>query len=121
MPPAHDLLAAWETFYVIVGSSAAALTGLQFVVIALVAETPGLTSEDSVAAFGTPTVVHFCLCLFVSALLSAPWASLVPVRWLLLGAATAGVLYTLVTVRRALRQRAYKPVTEDWIAERCAS
>ncbi len=31
-------LRAWETFYVIVGSSAAALTGLQFVVIALIAE-----------------------------------------------------------------------------------
>src|SRR5919201_266926 len=29
--------AEWESFYVIVGSSAAALTGLQFVVIALVA------------------------------------------------------------------------------------
>ena len=29
-------LAAWENFYVIVGSSAAALTGLQFVVMALV-------------------------------------------------------------------------------------
>ena len=31
-------LAAWETFYVIVGSSSAALTGLQFVVIVLGAD-----------------------------------------------------------------------------------
>ena len=31
-PPLND----WETFYVIVGSSAAALTGLMFVVIALI-------------------------------------------------------------------------------------
>lgn len=31
-------LVAWESFYVIVGSSGAALTGLQFVVIALIAE-----------------------------------------------------------------------------------
>jgi hypothetical protein len=31
-------LAAWESFYIIVGSSAGALTGLQFVVMALVAE-----------------------------------------------------------------------------------
>ena len=29
-------LAGWESYYVIVGSSAAALTGLQFVVIALI-------------------------------------------------------------------------------------
>ena len=31
-------LSSWESFYVIVGSSGAALTGLQFVVIALVAD-----------------------------------------------------------------------------------
>ena len=31
-------LVAWESFYVIVGSSGAALTGLQFVVMALVAD-----------------------------------------------------------------------------------
>jgi len=31
-------IVAWESFYVIVGSSGAALTGLQFVVMALVAE-----------------------------------------------------------------------------------
>ena len=35
-------LAAWESFYVIVGSSAAALTGLQFVVITLAADTKSL-------------------------------------------------------------------------------
>ena len=34
------MLAAWESYYVIVGTSAAALTGLQFVVMALVADTP---------------------------------------------------------------------------------
>ena len=51
------LFPAWETFYVIVGSSAGALTGLMFVVIALVAEFRG--SERQIEAFGTPTVVHF--------------------------------------------------------------
>ena len=112
---AHELLARWESYYVIVGSSAAALTGLQFVVIALVADTPGLGAEESVAAFGTPTVVHFCLSLFLAALLSAPWTSLTPVTWLLLAAGLAGILYTLVVVRRARRQTTYRPVAEDWI------
>ena len=115
MTSPHELLASWESFYVIVGSSAAALTGLQFVVIALIADTPGLGSEDSVAAFGTPTVVHFCLCLFVSALLSAPWQSLAPVTWLLFGSGVVGALYTLIVVRRARRQTTYKPVAEDWL------
>lgn len=113
--PAHAFLAAWESYYVIVGSSAAALTGLQFVVMALVADIPGLGNADSVDAFGTPTVVHFCLSLFVSALLSAPWLSLTPVTWLVLGAGITGVFYTLLVLRRARRQTGYTPVMEDWI------
>lgn len=112
---AHALLGNWESFYVIVGGSAAALTGLQFVVIALVADMPGLRSAESVAAFGTPTVVHFCLTLFVSALFSAPWQSLAPVRWLLLAAGLYGLIYTGIVLRRARRQTTYQPVAEDWI------
>jgi len=34
------LLSGWENFYVIVGSSAGALIGLQFVVVTLIAERP---------------------------------------------------------------------------------
>lgn len=111
---AHELLSTWESFYVIVGSSAAALTGLQFVVIALVADTPDFGEADSVAAFGTPTVVHFCLCLFVSAALSAPWLSVAPVTGLLLACGFVGLLYTLIVLRRARRQKGYQPVMEDW-------
>ena len=112
---AHELLGAWESFYVIVGSSAAALTGLQFVVIALVADIPGLKSADSVNAFGTPTVFHFCACLFVAALLSAPWPALLPVVLLVLGTGITGVVYTAIVTRRARRQTTYKPVGEDWL------
>ena len=72
MPP----FAAWESFYVIVGSSGAALTGLQFVVMALVADSRRATSSDTINAYGTPTIVHFCVVLFVSSVLSAPWQSL---------------------------------------------
>jgi hypothetical protein len=66
------LFGEWESFYVIVGSSAAALTGLQFVVVVLGAEAHAL-SGTTMRAFGTPTVVHFCAALLVSAILSAPW------------------------------------------------
>ena len=38
-------LSKWESFYVIVGSSAGALTGLQFVVMALVAEVAGRSAQ----------------------------------------------------------------------------
>ena len=60
MSPALPPLTEWETFYVIVGSSAAALTGLQFVVIALGAEARVLGGEPAMKAFGTPTVVYAC-------------------------------------------------------------
>ena len=113
--PAHELLAAWESYYVIVVGFAAALTGLQFVVMALVADTSAQRSEESVAAFGTPTVVHFCLSLFVAALISAPWQSLSPVSWLLLAGGVAGLAYTVIVIRRARKQTSYEPVAEDWL------
>ena len=50
-------LSAWENFYVILGSSAAALAGLMFVVTALIVDHRG--TEQQLEAFGTPTVVHF--------------------------------------------------------------
>jgi len=111
----HELLKAWEAYYVIVGTSAAALTGLQFVVMALVADTPGIGNADSVDAFGTPTIVHFGLSLFIAALLSAPWTSMTPLVWILFGAGVVGTAYTLIVLRRAKRQTGYEPVFEDWL------
>lgn len=91
------------------GSSAAALTGLQFVVIALVADTPGLRSADSVGAFGTLTIVHFCLSLFVAAVLSAPLANMIPVIWVLtlifVGIHNAWDAVTYVAVQLLSKQR----------------
>src|SRR2546425_645622 len=60
-PTALSPFSAWESFYVIIVSSAAALTGLQFVVVVLGAEARSIGPE--VGAFGTPTVVHFCAVL----------------------------------------------------------
>ena len=63
-------LSEWQNFYVIIGSSAGALTGLQFVVMAFTADLP-VTGDvvQSADAFGTPTVVHFGVVLLLSALL----------------------------------------------------
>ena len=108
-------LAGWESFYVIIGSSAAALTGLQFVVIALVAEARARSTTREIDAFGTPTVVHFCAVLLVSAILSAPWRALSSVGFVLGACGIAGVVYAAIVVRRARRQTGYTPVLEDWI------
>lgn len=111
----HALFAAWQNFYVIVGSAAAALTGLQFVVIALITDTQTRSGHREIAAFGTPTIVHFCVALAVSAVLSAPWPR-EPAAALALGACGLfGLGYSLIVARRATRTTAYQPVAEDWI------
>jgi predicted membrane-bound spermidine synthase len=112
---AHSLLTAWETFYVIVGSSGAALTGLQFVVIALIAESPRRATTREIEAFGTPTTIHFCAALLISAILSAPWHGLSRLAIALGACGLAGVVYGLIVLRRTLRQTTYRPVMEDWI------
>lgn len=107
---------AWANFYVIVGSAAAGLTGLQFVVLTLIAEA-GTTrgNEETLAAFGSPNVVHFCTALLVAAILSCPWGTAwqagIPLALVGLG----GVVYSTAVLRRARRQHAYQPVLEDWI------
>jgi len=105
---------AWESFYVIVGSSAAALTGLQFVVIVLGAEL-GMGSGSTTRAFGTPTIVHFGAVLLLSAVLSAPWHRLSSASLCLTVCGILGLAYGVIVIRHARRQTAYKPVLEDWI------
>jgi hypothetical protein len=108
-------LARWESFYVIVGSSAAALTGLQFVVITLMSEGTRPTGPAAVRAFGTPTIVHFCAVLLVSAIISAPWTAVSNAGVALAACGLFGFVYAVLVVRTAARQTIYKPVLEDWI------
>ena len=112
---AQDTLLAWENFYIIVGSSAGALTGLQFVVMALVTDSPAQTDTGTIDAFGTPTIVHFCAVLLVSSILSAPWPALSQASVAIGICGAAGVIYSLIVVRRARRVTGYKPQLEDWI------
>jgi hypothetical protein len=112
-------LSAWESYYVIVGSSGAALTGLQFVVMALIADTRVRGSDEAVNAFGTPTVVHFCVVLLVAATLSAPWLMLLGPDLIIGATGIAGLVYVALVARRARRQTYYRPVFEDWLWHTC--
>ena len=106
----------WQNFYVIVGSSAGALIGLQFVVMALVADLPRTAGQAQAGhAFATPNIVHFGAVLFLAAALCAPWHGIgaVAVCWGLLG--LGGVTYALIVARRLRVQTAYQPVFEDWL------
>jgi hypothetical protein len=112
---AHDVLPTWEAFFIIVGSSAGALTGLQFVVMALVTESATPRDSSTIDTFGTPTIVHFCAVLLVSAVLSAPWPDLQGAAIVTGVCGVAGIVYSLIVIRRARRTTTYKPELEDWI------
>ena len=106
----------WANFYVIVGSSAGALIGLQFVVMTLLSNMP-IARVDAQAgeAFGTPNVVHFGVVLLLSAVGSAPWQgiAIVAILWALW--ALVGVVYAVNVARRLRRQKVYQAVFEDWL------
>jgi hypothetical protein len=108
-------IAKWDSFYVIVGSAAGALIGLQFVVLTLIAERPPTGLAEAGAAFGSPTIVHFGAVLFLSALLHAPWQTITiaAILWGLLG--LGGVVYSVMVFRRMRKQSVYQPVFEDWL------
>ena len=109
-------LSTWQNFYVIVGSSAGALVGLQFVVMSLIISTPRARVDPAAGgAFATPTIIHFGIVLALSAILSAPWDApgAAAVLWGLLG--LSGLLYAGIVIRRMRAQTAYKPEFEDWL------
>jgi hypothetical protein len=110
-------LAHWQNFYVIIGSAAATLTGLMFVVVTLIAGVRGRVSSSNGAlgAFGTPNVVHFGAALLIAAILSAPWQALWNVALVLGFLGLGGVSYLIIVLRRARRQTDYQPVLEDWL------
>lgn len=113
MPPSP--LAEWDNFYVIVGSAAAGLTGLTFVVISLAADARRV-SMAGLRTFVTPTIVHFGAILALSAYLTVPHQTVVSLCAGIAAAGIAGLLYigaVTVTMRGVTAQ--YVPVQEDWL------
>jgi hypothetical protein len=108
-------LSGWGSFYEIVGSAAGALIGLQFVVMTLVAQRPGLRVAEAGAAFATPTIVHFGSALLLAALLEAPWRAIIAPAALCEIVGLGGVAYAGIVTRRMRRQGAYQPEFEDWL------
>jgi hypothetical protein len=108
-------LTEWDGFYGIVGSAAATLIGLQFVVLTLIAQRPPLRAVEAGAAFASPTIVHLEAALLLSAALRAPWHAIIPAAalWGLLG--LGGVVYSFIVARRMRVQDVYHPQFEDWL------
>jgi len=107
-------LNAWDSFYVIVGSAAGALIGLQFVVMTLIAERPQGISAEAGRAFATPTIIHFCCCLLIAALVRVPWPDIATGSYAGGMVGLAGLFYMTLTLLRMRRQNAYTLDWEDW-------
>jgi hypothetical protein len=111
------LLSNWQSFYMIIGTAAATLTGLMFVAATLVAriETHSATLDAGVSAFNTPTVAHFGAALLIAAILSAPWQAFWGFRFSLGLLGLGMVSYLLLVMRRMRRIPHYQPPLKDWL------
>jgi hypothetical protein len=105
----------WDSFYVIVGSAAGGLIGLQFVVTTLIAQRAPLRAAEAGPAFATPTIVYFSTTLALSALQRVPWPSLsiAAALWGVIG--LSGIVYAVIVGRRMRVQAVYRPQFEDWL------
>lgn len=109
-------LAEWDSFYVIVGSAAGALIGLQFVVLTLLAQKSlHKDAAQTGAIFATPTLVHFGVALLLSALLRAPWQTIGIPTAIMSIIGLSGVAYAGIIALRMRREKVYHPVPEDWL------
>jgi hypothetical protein len=110
-------LAAWQNFYVIIGTAAATLTGLLFVVITLISGALGRVSSpwSGIRVFSTPNVLHFGAALLIAALLSAPWPALWPAGLLVGLAGLGGVIYVFIVLWEVRHRLSYHLVLSDWL------
>jgi len=115
--PELSILSNWQNFYMIIGTAAATLTGLMFVVTTLIAgiDTHVATLNAAVSAFNTPIVVHFCAVLLLAGIFSAPWQTFSSLS-LILGMLSLGmVIYSIIVMRRMRRVPHYQSTLEDWL------
>jgi hypothetical protein len=112
-----QLLSSWQNFYMIIGTAAATLTGLMFVVTTLIAGVDAHSSilNAAVSAFNTPTVVYFGVVLLLAGILSAPWETFSAVSFLLGFLGLGMVFYSIIVLRRLRGVSHYQSTLEDWL------
>lgn len=123
LQPAHLVLplAEWANFYVIVGTSAGALTGLTFIVITI-SGGPGTRGDSAVMrlrglrAFITPTAIHFGSALWLSALLCIPGQTALSAALCVGATSVVGIFYSVRVLQLMVTIRSeYRPFVADWI------
>ncbi len=112
-----QFLPSWQNFYIIIGSGAATLTGLMFVVTTLIAGTGrhATVLNAGVSAFTTPTIVHFCVVLLIAGILSAPWQSFWSLSLLLGLTGLGGGIYLIIVIPIMRNVPDYQTPLKDWL------
>lgn len=90
----------WENFYLIVGSAAAALIGIMFVVATLTAGLESRAVSRGARVFFTPIVFHFAVVVIVSAIAVVPELPSPVVGVIVALCAAIGCAYSITTTIR---------------------
>jgi len=105
---------AWHDFYLVVGTGAAALTGLLFVIVSLGPHVVAGQTRTGVRAFVSPIATHFTTVLIASSLMLVPELPLPFLGALLAAGGFGGLIYTAWT-RVHQRWRNSELPYLDWI------
>ena len=112
------IFAGWHDFYVMLGGGAAALTGLVFVVMTLVAARSQTFGEngpsgEGTAVYSTPTVVLFSTAFFISCIAMIPWPTAACAGLFIAILGVFGLAYIVHISLRGLRLDGYTADHED--------
>jgi hypothetical protein len=113
-----DMFKDWHDFYVVVGGGAAALTGLVFVVMTLVAARSTTFGSDGpsgegTSVYSTPTVVLFSTAFFISCIAVMPWPTPACPGLFVALLGLLGLIYVARISMRGLRMDGYTADVED--------
>ena len=98
----------WHDFYVLLGTAAAGLIGLLFIVVTLTAGLDRARALRGASLYMTPTVVQFATVLLISAMTTAPLDP-ATARFLLLALGLAASLYAAINVIRMVTAKEFQP------------
>ncbi|HTK33922.1 MAG TPA: hypothetical protein VL358_01380 [Caulobacteraceae bacterium] len=104
----HD----WDSFYLLIGSAAAALIGLLFVVATLTSSLETESAATGASVFMTPTVFHFAVVLVLSAMALTPGMTPTLACAAVGAAALIGLIYSAVVSWTIHRGKV--PTTPHW-------
>jgi hypothetical protein len=104
----------WQNFFGVLGSAAATLIGLQFVVVTLTSGRPASISTRGQQLFTSPVVFHLASVLAYSALALTPGDEEIFKCLLLSGWALVGLVYTATLAVRIARLKIHTHWSDFW-------